>query len=305
MTDQYQDEEAYRTCSITKRNRRSPKELDKILAACKAVIAEERVVTLRHLFYRVVTLGLIEKTEEEARKLSYYTMEWRRGGQIRWDSFVDSTRWYHGVQTFDDLADALENSKQCYRRNLWQSQNVYVEIWTEKEAIAAIIQQAAEPFGVPVFPMKGFASGSALYSIARQIRRQRQLGKEVYVYHLGDHDPSGKCIDESTVRNLREDHGVEFNFERIAVTPEQIQQYRLPTRPTKKKDPRSKNFKGDSVEVDALPPHVIRELVEDAISQHIDEQAWQREKEIEEMERETFDLMAEAFERGDFDGVLA
>lgn len=294
----------YQTCSITKRTRRSSTELNKILTACLDVIHEEISVTLRHLFYRIVTLALIEKTEKEYRNLSGYTMKWRRNGSIPWRAFVDSTRWYHGVQTFNDLGDALENSKQCFRRNLWQSQDAYVEVWTEKEAIAAIAQQAAAPFGVPVFPMKGFGSGSALFQIAQQIQYYQSHGKEVFVYHLGDWDPSGKCIDESTVRNLKKDHGVEFNFERLAVTLDQIQYYNLPTRPTKTTDPRSKKFKGDSVEVDALAPHVIRELVTACISQHIDQRVWQRELEIEREERATFDLMAEAFKRGDFNAEV-
>jgi hypothetical protein len=289
----------YPTCSI-KRSRRTNNDLQSILAACQEIIKEEGTVSLRHLFYRVVSLGLIEKTESEYQKLSGYTMKWRRDGSIAWASFVDSTRWYHGIRTFDDLGDALENTKVCYRRNLWQSQKVYVEIWTEKEAIAAIAQQAAEPFGVPVFPMKGFGSGSALFSLAQQIKYYQARGKSVFVYHLGDHDPSGRCIDESTVRNLREDHGVEFHFARIAVTPAQIKEYNLPTRPTKKTDSRAKNFEGESVEVDALPPHVIRQMVEASITQHIDPTAWQHEQEIEELERETFDLMADAFERGEF-----
>jgi hypothetical protein len=292
--------ELYPTCSI-KRTRRTNDDLKEILSACQGIIKEEGTVSLRHLFYRIVSLGLIEKVETEYQKLSGYTMKWRRDGSIAWNSFVDSTRWYHGVQTFGNLSEALENSKKCFRRNLWQSQKIYVEIWTEKEAIAAIAQQAAEPFGVPVFPMKGFGSGSALYSLAQSIRYYQSIGKEVYVYHLGDHDPSGRCIDESTVRNLREDHGVTFHFMRIAVNPDQIKQYSLLTRPTKKTDSRSKNFEGESVEVDALAPHVIRQLVEASISQHINSEAWQREKEIEDMERETFDLISWKYKQGDFD----
>lgn len=297
--------ESYRTCSIKQRARRTKGDLDAILAASKEIIKEEGAITLRHLFYRVVSLGLIDKTESDYRKLSGYTMKWRRNGAISWKSFIDSNRWYHGVRTFDDLSEALQNSKNCFRRNLWQSQDVYVEIWTEKDAIAAIAQQAAEPFGVPVFPMKGFGSGSALFSIAQQIRYYQDEGKDVFVYHLGDHDPSGKCIDESTVRNLKRDHNTEFNFKRVAVTPDQITRFKLPTRPTKTSDTRSKNFIGESVEVDALPPHVIRQLVEDSITHHIDVHAWSREKEIERLEKATFDLMAEAFERGDFDEVPA
>ena len=92
-------------------------------------------------------------------------------------------------------------------RNLWQSQNIYVEIWTGKQAIAAIAQQAADPFGVHVFPMKGFGSGSILYTLAQSIRYYQAHGKEVYIYHLGDHDPSGRVLT-SPPTDLREDHGV-------------------------------------------------------------------------------------------------
>ena len=289
-----------RTCSI-KRIRRTQDDLSEILTACQAIIKEEGTVSLRHLFYRIVSLGLIEKTEKEYQKLSGYSMKWRRDGSIPWSAFVDSNRWYHGVRTFDDIGEALQNSKQCYRRNLWQSQKIYCEIWTEKEAVAAIAQQAAMPYGVPVFPMKGFGSGSALFALSQQIKLQQRNGKQVYVYHLGDHDPSGRCIDESTVRNLRDDHGVEFNFKRIAVTPAQIKQYKLLTRPTKKTDSRAKNFEGESVEVDALAPHIIRELVDNSIAQHIDQQAWKREQEFEEMERETFDLITDLYAEGVFE----
>lgn len=286
----------YRTCSIKTRRRRTKRDLDQILLACKDIVAEEERVTLRHLFYRLVSLGLIEKTEAEYRKLSGYTMRWRRNGDLDWGAFVDSTRWYHGAVTFDSLNASLEYSKACYRRNLWQSQAAYVEIWTEKNAIAAIAQEAAEPFGVPVFPMVGFGSGSALYSIARTIKKQQELGKSVYIYHLGDWDPSGKCIDESTVKNLYKDHGATFSFSRLAVTPEQIKHFSLPTRPTKKTDPRSKSFQGESVEVDAMPPHIIRDLVEHAITCHIEPRAWGREKETENMEKETLDRVVAAVE---------
>ena len=42
-------------------------------------------------------------------------------------------------------------------------------------------------------------------------------------------------------------------FERLAVTPDQIHELGLPTRPTKASDSRAKGFDGGSVEVDATP----------------------------------------------------
>jgi hypothetical protein len=49
---------------------------------------------------------------------------------------------------------------------------------------------------------------------------------------------------------------------RIALTEEQIVRYNLPTRPTKREgNTHASNFDGDGVELDALPPQVLRDMV--------------------------------------------
>jgi hypothetical protein len=60
-------------------------------------------------------------------------------------------------------------------------------------------------------------------------------------------------------------------FTRVAVTEQQITEWDLPTRPTKTSDTRAKGFKGESVELDAIPPHLLRELASDVIERHVDE----------------------------------
>ena len=61
----------------------------------------------------------------------------------------------------------------------------------------------------------------------------------------------------------------EISFERLAVTPEQIRAWDLPTRPTKNSDSRSKGFGDISVELDAIAPEQLRDLVRDVIEQHL------------------------------------
>jgi hypothetical protein len=62
-------------------------------------------------------------------------------------------------------------------------------------------------------------------------------------------------------------------FERIAVTPEQITRWNLPSRPTKPSDKRTTAWKaagkGDSVELDAMHPDRLRSLVEEMINKHL------------------------------------
>ena len=58
----------------------------------------------------------------------------------------------------------------------------------------------------------------------------------------------------------------DIHFKRLAVTPEQIEQWDLPIRPTKTSDSRAARFGSDvSVELDAIEPRRLRSLVEKAI----------------------------------------
>ncbi len=84
------------------------------------------------------------------------------------------------------------------------------------------------------------------------------------------------------------EHRAWVNFEQVAVTEEQIEQYNLPVRETKLSDPRSRTW-GDkpSVELDALPAPVLRDLVRESIERHIDPEELQRAKQIEQLERMT------------------
>jgi hypothetical protein len=81
----------------------------------------------------------------------------------------------------------------------------------------------------------------------------------------------------SVFKNLKKDHGVDVHFGRVAVLEDQILKYKLPTRPTKKSDPRANGFIDESVEIDAMPMKVIRQLAVGCITRHIDEDAWQKE----------------------------
>lgn len=104
----------------------------------------------------------------------------------------------------------------------------------------------------------------------------------------GDWDPSGVDISRAAECGIREfAPKAEIAFERIAVTPQQIDEFGLPTRPTKKTDSRSKNFTGESVEVDAIPPAELRGLVRDRIEKHVDRRALAKTRQIEAAERET------------------
>jgi hypothetical protein len=112
------------------------------------------------------------------------------------------------------------------------------------------------------------------------------------IYHFGDYDPSGVAAGESMLRAFRDDFRVDLQFIRAAVTPGQIEELGLPTRPVKSSDTRAAKWTGgESVEIDTMPPAEIRALVESCITEHIDQGQWEILKKTESMERETLDRL--------------
>ena len=286
---------AYRSRPVAARRvRRTPNQMGELLDAINSILdGEETQITVRHLFYRLVGLGAIEKTEKVYRNLVGHLGRWRRDGEIEWSDFSDSTRSHICWQSFDGIKDALRRTRETYRRDLWSTQPYYVELWLEKDAIASIVRDLAAVFGVPVFVCRGFASLSSLYSAAQTFHRATRNGKAVIIFHLGDYDPSGHAAADAIERTLVEDFHCDLEFKRLAVTRDQIEELRLPTRPTKQSDSRARNWTGDEcVELDSMPPTEMRALVEEAITYLIDAHEWQQLKAIEDAERESLAKMS-------------
>ena len=273
--------------SHRKSHHRTKAEVEGLLNASLEIIdSEPGQITIRHLFYRLVGLGLVPKTDSGYKGLDRYLMKWRRAGLLPWTAFADNSRWWYQNQTFDGLEDALAATARTYRRNLWVDSPENIEIWTEKDAIASILFDVAGLYGLPVLPLRGFSSGTLLYNAAENFREAAKNGKKTTIYYFGDHDPSGVLVDRTTLSTLEHDFNVHPRFERVAVTEEQISSFDLPTRVTKKST-HSKNFKGKSVEIDAMPMQALRDLVEEVITRHIDPEVLERTLEIEREEKET------------------
>jgi hypothetical protein len=276
----------YRPRSIATRGRRSAAQLEDLLQIVRALLAQQSgPISIRHLFYLTVAAGAIEKTERGYQNLKHQLTRWRRSGAIEWTAFSDSTRWYYGRPGYSGMRALLEEQIRLYRYDLWAREPVHVEIWAEKDAIASILLEAADPWRVQVFPFRGFASLTSLYNAAETFREKQAEGKDVYVYYFGDHDPSGVAIDPAAGAALRGDFGVKIQFERVAITTAQIATYQLPTRPTKDTDSRAKAFAGDSVEIDAMPRDALTALVEQCITQHLPAGALERTLAAEREER--------------------
>jgi hypothetical protein len=279
--------------SPIKRSRRNRAEMDGIRVAIYDVLTDDNPMTVRQVFYRLVSSGAIAKTEMEYKQTVVRLLtEMRRDREIPFHWIADNTRWMRKPRTYHSLQSMLKITKNTYRRELWSNQPAYVEVWLEKDALAGVLYQETEPWDVPLMVTRGYSSISYLHAAAEAMA---DIGKPVFVYYFGDHDPSGRDITRATEAGLREFAGdAEIHFERVAVTEEQIKALRLPTRPTKKTDSRCKSFRGGSVEVDAIPPAVLRAIARGCIQAHIDERRLQQIQLVEELERATLERILQS-----------
>ena len=268
-----------------KAQRRTKGEMEALRALLYKVVEADRPMTVRQVFYRMVSLGVIDKTEMEYKQtVGKQLTRMRRDWTIPYEWIADESRWMRKPRSYDSVEDALRQTAQFYRRRLWSETDAYVEVWLEKEALAGVLYAVTAEWDVPLMVTRGYPSLTFLHEAAQTIAAE---GKPTFLYYFGDWDPSGVGIPRKVEQELREFlPDVDITFERVAVTPEQVEAWGLPTRPTKKTDSRSKNFEGDSIEVDAIPPARLRQLANDVIDRHVDDRVFQVVAEAEESERE-------------------
>lgn len=255
--------------SAVKRSRRTNDEIAKLDQAIWDCARQENPISVRGIFYRVESVGIVPKSDNGYRAVQRRTLILRRTGQLPYGWITDGSRIWLKPDSFANGAAALHNTARMYRRALWIEEPVHVEIWTEKDAIRGVLYPVTAEYDVPLMISRGFSSETFLHETAEAINAD---GKRAVIYQLGDHDPSGVAAWDHVQRQLRGfvSDSIELTFDRLAVTPAQIEQFGLHTRPTKQSDSRAHNFVGESVEVDAIAPTILRGMVRDAIEQWID-----------------------------------
>ena len=269
---------------LIKRVRSTKAEVEARREALWDIIDAGKPMTVRQVFYQATVRGIVEKAETGYAKVQTDLTVMRRDGSLPYGWLADNTRWQRKPNTFNSVEEALSETARFYRKALWADADCYVEIWLEKDALSGVVYPITSMYDTPLMVARGYASLSFLHSAAEAIA---DLDVPAHIYHLGDFDPSGVNAGEKIEETLRElaPHAL-IHFERLAVTPEQIAEWNLPTRPTKKSDTRAKGFGEISVELDAIDPNDLRNLVQAAIEQHLPPEQFEVLKAAEKSERE-------------------
>lgn len=270
--------------SHTKRTRSTREEMQSRFDALLAIVREIEPATVRQVFYQASVRGIVDKTEASYAKVQRALVDLRRAGRLPWDYIADNTRWQRKRRTFRDPQEALYETARLYRKAMWADAGEQLEVWIEKDALSAVVYEVTDAYDVPLMVARGYSSVTFLQQAAADIAAD---GRPAFVYHFGDYDPSGVNAADKIEESLREfAPEAEIHFRRLAVLPNQIAEWSLPTRPTKTTDSRSKHFGDISVELDAIEPNVLRKLVSDAIAEHVPAHQWIVLKAAEESERQ-------------------
>lgn len=268
----------------TKRKRKSKEEVQKLKLDLVDLAKKYRPVSIRQLFYLAVSRGLIAKTETEYKGTIVKLMGIaREEGICPWDVIVDYSRRVHKHATFTGLPDLFNWVHSFYKRSKWETQPKLVHIWCEKETLLGPLAPITQEWDVPLFPCKGYPSKTFKYNAAKRIADE---DKDVYIYYFGDFDPSGVDIERQLTEDLyRYTRGMDYRkhlvVKRVVVTEDQIDEFNLETRPTKKTDSRAVNFGLKSVEVEAIEPNTLRAMCEEVIQRHVTEDEWEETEQAE------------------------
>lgn len=252
------------------------------------------VLTLRQLFYQMVSRDMIPNTTKSYNNLGTAISTGRERGLVDWDQLTDRLRELEKWQTYDNVPDAMTKLAERFRLDKWRNQPCRPEVWVEKDALSDVVRRACWKLQVPYLVCRGYGSSSALWQAGRRMIEHRKSGQQPYVIHLGDHDPSGLHMTEDN-RNrislfglpaMKGDKRASPRLKRIALNMDQIEKYNPPPNPAKMTDSRWQGYVDatgleESWELDALEPAVIEQLIEDAVLEIRDEDAWEKMVELE------------------------
>ena len=266
-------------------------------------------LTLRQVYYRLVAQQIIENTEYEYKYLSRILVSARKEKLIPSYKLVDLTRrpiledyWFRTAEEhLENVLGSLKQSIISYWVHRWHNQKEYVEVWLEKAALETLFREITNTRDVTLVTCRGYPSYTLLEESARRIKEEcenREVDR-VTILYFGDYDPTGKDIPRHIEEELKE-CGISLNLRLISLTLDQIDYYNLPPVPTKKSDSRSKKFiiqHGDiAVELDALEPDVLQEILENAIIEHYSTSTWhfvekQREEAIRKLREKAEEIL--------------
>lgn len=238
-------------------------------------------VTLRQLYYRLVSEGLIPNKQQAYKKLSEKTAQARREGWF--PALIDRTREIERFPFWSTATRALRELHAEYRVDRTDGQEWSIYLGVEKHGMSVQLMDWFGDLGIPVLALGGYSSQTFVDQVKQHVA---SYSRPSLLLYAGDFDSSGVDID----RDFEERTEVFDEIQRVALNSSQIEEFDLPPMPGKAADSRSASFilaHGDliQVELDALPPEDLRKLYQKGIDTYWDKDAYKKTMAREEEQR--------------------
>lgn len=252
-----------------------------LVEKCNEIIAEYQaqgfVLTLRQLYYQLVSRDIIPNRQSEYKRIGSIVNDGRLAGLIDWNAIEDRTRELRSLSHWESPADIVAACSDQFHIDLWDGQRHRPEVWIEKDALVGVIEGVCRELDVPYFSCRGYTSQSEMWASAMRLKRHVRAEQIPIIFHLGDHDPSGKDMTRDIIDRMRLFSGG-VKLDRLALNMEQVVRYGPPPNPAKLTDSRCHGYIAEfgdkSWELDALEPRVIAALIRENVTALIDPEKW-------------------------------
>lgn len=148
-------------------------------------------LTLRQLYYQLVSRDVIPNKQAEYAKLSRLLVEGRMAGIVDWDAIEDRLRSAEKPSSWDTPQEGIDSLIGQYEKPRMAGQEYYIEVWVEKDALSGVLSTITEKYHIPILVNRGYSSVSAIYDSYKRFRRALLDSQKIIILYLGDYDPSG------------------------------------------------------------------------------------------------------------------
>lgn len=163
------------------------------------------------------------------------------------------------------------------------AQPYHLEVWCEKSTMDDVLWPACERYKANLVTFEGEVSITACHELIARI--EASGGKPARVFYISDFDPAGNSMPAAMSRKveyLLTQRGLDYDVKitPLALTLEQVKEYRLPRAPIKDSELRAGAFEeafgAGATELDALEaqhPGVLGQLTRDALATYYSQAA--------------------------------
>ena len=164
--------------SLNKANRERLEVINKIIIE---YTTQGYRLTLRQLYYQLVSRDIIPNNKKEYAKLSGLLVKGRMFGIVDWYAIEDRTRQPYIPYSVDDIEDAIQDTIDQYRLDRMSNQDVYIEVWVEKDALSGVLKRITSKYHITLVVNKGYGSASSMYDASKRIKNAISNGKVCHI----------------------------------------------------------------------------------------------------------------------------